>query len=110
MGDRELAQSALEEAARVARPSFRTFYQLGGMYWQVRNLDRAAYYFARAARTNPRSANAFHGLALIEETNFHFHAARRAYARALQLAPANKRIREDYERFEQKLADNKAAQ
>lgn len=59
----------------------------------------AAFRFERAVKANDSNARAWNNLGVARESLGEFDAARQAYEKSLALAPDDRRIRQNYERF-----------
>jgi len=59
----------------------------------------AAFRFERAVKANDSNARAWNNLGVARESLGEFDAAREAYQKSLALAPDDRRIRQNYERF-----------
>lgn len=59
----------------------------------------AAFRFERAVKANDSNARAWNNLGVARESLGEFDAARAAYEKSLALAPDDRRIRQNYERF-----------
>lgn len=107
VGDREEAKAALQQALKFQPFSFEVHEQLGLVYLQERNCDRAALVLRKATNLSPTVAIAFYYLGLAEEGCYRFFDAEKAYARAVTLEPDNRDFRKRYEEFRQKMVDAK---
>jgi Flp pilus assembly protein TadD len=71
-------------------------------------LYREAYFrFERAVALDPGNARFLNDLAILSEALGRFEEAAAHYAHALELAPADKRIRENYEKLQAYLAPDR---
>jgi predicted Zn-dependent protease len=105
-GDREQESAALLKALDRQPRSPDTLMRLANVYLEKRNFDRATMYLNRVAAISPNSADLYYRIAQTEEARYHFAAAGRAYARALELAPENDSYRKRYEEFRDRVEKN----
>ena len=106
-GDRDQESAALLKALDRQPRSPETLMRLANVYIEKRNYDRATMYLNRVAAISPNSADLYYHIAQTEEARYHFAAAGRAYARALELAPQNDDYRQRYEAFRLRLQQNR---
>ena len=104
-GDLETAETALNEVTRDA-PTLAAMMSLGDFYNETRRYDRATLAYEHATEIDPSSARAYFNLGQAEESAFDFAAASRDYARALQLAPDDRGIRQAYLDFQRRTAQS----
>jgi predicted Zn-dependent protease len=107
-GDREQESAALLKALDRQPRSPETLMRLANVYLEKRNFDRATMYLNRVAGISPNSADLYYRIAQTEEARYHFAAAGRAYARALELAPDNESYRQRYEDFKLRIERNRS--
>ncbi|MGH7960236.1 MAG: tetratricopeptide repeat protein, partial [Candidatus Binatia bacterium] len=106
----EEAKAAFLQALTFQPSSFEAHLYLGLVYVQEGNFDRAVLSLGKAVDLNSTSATAFFYLGLAEEARYQFHAAEKAYARAVKLAPGNAGFHSYYEAFRRKMAAEDKAQ
>jgi hypothetical protein len=106
-GDREQESAALLKALDRQPRSLDTLMRLANVYLEKQNFDRATMYLNRVVGISPNSADLYYRIAQTEEARYHFAAAGRAYARAIELAPSNESYRERYEEFKLRVERNR---
>jgi len=106
-GDREQETAALLKALDFQPRSEDALSRLANLYFEKQNYDRAALYLNRIAKNNPDAANVYYSLAVAEEARYRFADAKRAYARAVELAPNNADYRRRYEEFRERVEKNR---
>jgi O-antigen ligase/Flp pilus assembly protein TadD len=107
VGDRATAKTVLTEALKRRGARFDILSALGRLYVEERNFDRAAVTFRKAAKLRPNDASVLYQLAMAEEGRAQFAAAQQAYVRAVSLEPHNEGIRQRYEMFQRKTAEER---
>jgi tetratricopeptide (TPR) repeat protein len=100
----EEEKAALLAALNLRPRSSTTLLRLANLYLQEQKFDRAALYYGKIANINPYSADVHYQLAVAEEGRYHFAAADKAFARALELAPGNKEFKDRYNSLRRKVA------
>jgi tetratricopeptide (TPR) repeat protein len=75
--------------------------QVGQIYMNGGEYDRASGIFQRAAELDPTSAEAFVSLGLADEREYQYSDAEESYARAAELAP--ERFRTVYLDFRERM-------
>jgi Flp pilus assembly protein TadD len=106
-GDRATAKAVLTEALKHRGARFDMLSALGRLYLEERNFDRAAVVFRKAAKLRPDNAPILYQLAMAEEGRAQFAAAQQAYVRAVSLEPHNEGMRQRYEMFQRKMAEER---
>ncbi len=101
--DVDLERSVLESAVRRRPGDERAHYRLGLSWYREKQWTRAARSLEVATRLGGGTAPAWFYLALALERGGEFHAAARAFARAVAAAPENLHYREQRERFVARL-------
>ncbi len=106
---RRLRGKEEEKAALLAALDHRprasnTLFRLANLYFEERDFDRAAFYYGKIATISPNAADVYFQLAVAEEGRYHFSAADKAYARAVELAPDNKLFKERYDSLRRRVA------
>jgi tetratricopeptide (TPR) repeat protein len=99
-GDQALVEEALTAAVNY-EASFTVLMQVGQIYMNGREYDRASGIFQRAAELDPTSGEVFFSLGLSEEREYQYSAAEKSYARASELAP--ERFRTVYLQFRERM-------
>lgn len=99
----ELERAVLLEATRRRPGDVRAHYRLGMSWYRDKHWAKAAQSLEDATRAEGDYAPAWFYLALASERAYEFHAAARAFARAVDAAPENVHYREQRERFAARL-------
>lgn len=105
----EEAKTAFLQALSF-QPSSEAHMYLGLVYIQEGNFDRAVLSLYKAVELNSTSAVAFFYLGTAEEARYQLHAAEKAYAQAVKLAPGNVGFHSHYETFRRKMEAEDRAQ
>ncbi len=103
IGDNGGAESSLLKALSYRPSDFDVLWNLGGLYLDDREFDRAALYIAKATDVDPKSAAAFFRLGIAQEGAYHYADAEAAYKRALALDSQNPELRNRYDGLRRKL-------
>ncbi len=107
-GDSAGAIDSLLKAARRHPDDFMTLYNLGQLFIQRQQYDRAVMWLKRAAAVNPRSVDTLCALAGAQQSSYDFFDAERTYKKALTLDPHNGAIRRAYEELERRVQQAEA--
>ena len=103
VGDNGAAESSLLKALSYRPSDFDVLWNLGGLYLNDHEFDRAALYIAKATDVHPKSADAFFRLGIAQEGAYHYADAETAYKRALALDSQNPDLRNRYDSLRRKL-------
>jgi tetratricopeptide (TPR) repeat protein len=84
--DTSLARRLLEQAIEAGRGG-RARVDLGALLFKAGDLARARQLFEATLRENPNDVPALYDLALVDQTENRYHAAREGYLKVLRLEP-----------------------
>lgn len=89
LGQIEGAKSDLESTLRLNSQNFAANFNLGGLYFESKNYDKAINYYQKATVLNPKSDDSFYRLAETYQKRGMKNEALQNCQKALQLNPAN---------------------
>jgi Flp pilus assembly protein TadD len=86
-------------AGAVQKSESEIQHEFGVKVARMGSWREAAFRFERAVKADDANARAWNNLGVARESLGDFDAAREAYEKSLALAPDDRRIRQNYERF-----------
>ncbi len=89
LGRPQEAIADLENVLRLNSQHYEANFNLGGLYFDTKNYDKAASFYQKAVATNPRSDNGFYRLAETYQKMGMKNAALQNCQKALQINPNN---------------------
>jgi O-antigen ligase/tetratricopeptide (TPR) repeat protein len=104
VGNRDEEESALKSALELRPSDLATNERLAALYMSQKRYDRAVLLLKGVTEMRPDSAEAFYQLAQAEEANYQFFDAGRDFARAVELAPGDPKIKAHFEEFQKRVA------
>ncbi|MDH3443917.1 MAG: O-antigen ligase family protein, partial [Deltaproteobacteria bacterium] len=100
---RQEEKAALLAALDLRPRSVRILFRVADLYRDDKDFDHATLFYRKLAGITPASADVHFHLAVAEEGRYRFAAAKKAYTRAVELAPANDIYRKQFEAFKERV-------
>lgn len=101
--DTATEEKALKDALAVIPEDLNTLTRLGEFYINLDRPDDALLVLQEAVEAQPDSARLNFDLGRAQEASYHYYAAEKAYARAIELEPRNREFASYYADFKQRM-------